>query len=87
MSFRAHSEYLAVRREDPIEVSEGGIVIPSSSVEKMNIGEVISVGGWVSEEINPGMTVVFQPFSGFDIEVDGQKLTIVKDENILGVIE
>ncbi len=87
MSFQAFGDFVALKREQPTKVSKGGIVIPQSAVEKVNIGEVVSVGEFANWDVlEVGTKVVFQSYSGIDIEVDGEKLTVVKDEHILGVI-
>ena len=86
---------LIKRLEDAIEKTKGGLYIPDSAKEKPQQGKVIAVGkGRVSEEgkvtpldVKAGDKVLFGKYSGSEIKVDGEELLIMREEDILGVVE
>lgn len=96
MKIRPLHDRVVVRRKEEEEKTAGGIVLPGSAKEKPNQGEVIAVGnGRVLEsgEVRPldvkvGDVVVFGKFAGSDtIEVEGEELVILSENDIKAVIE
>ncbi len=84
-----------VRRLDEEEKSAGGIIIPDTAKEKPIQGEVIAVGnGKILEngEVRPldvkaGDKVIFSKYAGTEIKIDGEELLMMREDDILGVIE
>ena len=68
------------------EQSAGGIYIPDAAKEKPQRGKVEAIGGEV-EEVKVGNEVMFGKYTGDKFEVDGQELLIIKEEDILAVVE
>ena len=95
MKFRPLHDRVVVRRLEEDSKSAGGIIIPDTAKEKPMRGEVIAVGPGARDEngkINPldvkaGDTVLFGKWSGTEVKIDGDDLLIVKESDILGVIE
>jgi len=84
-----------VRRLDEEEKSAGGIIIPDSAKEKPIQGEVIAAGKGKSLEngdvrpldVQVGDTVIFSTYSGTEIKLDGEDFLMMREDDILGVIE
>ncbi|MBF0282034.1 MAG: co-chaperone GroES [Zetaproteobacteria bacterium] len=84
-----------VRRLDEMEKSAGGIIIPDTAKEKPVEGEVISVGkGKMLEngdvralDVKAGDRVIFSKYAGTEIKLDGQEFLMMREDDILGVIE
>ncbi len=95
MQFRPLHDRVVVRRIDAEEKSAGGIIIPDTAKEKPSLGEVIAVGpggrdeagNLIPIELKVGDTVLFGKWSGTEVKIDGQDLLIMKESDILGVIE
>lgn len=95
MNIRPLQDRLVVKRTEEERTSAGGIVIPDSATEKPSRGEVLSVGnGKVSEngnvrplDVKAGDTVLFGKYAGTEIKIDGEEVLIMREEDILGVIE
>ena len=95
MKFRPLHDRVVVKRLEEDSKSAGGIIIPDTAKEKPMRGEVIAVGPGARDEngkINPldvkaGDTVLFGKWSGTEVKIDGEDLLIVKESDILGVIE
>ncbi|HZS82974.1 MAG TPA: co-chaperone GroES [Stellaceae bacterium] len=95
MSFRPLQDRVLIRRVEQEEKTAGGIIIPDTAKEKPMEGEVIAVGpGARSEDgkIHPldvkvGDRVLFGKWSGTEIKIDGEDLIIMKESDIMGVIE
>jgi chaperonin GroES len=95
MSFRPLHDRVLVRRIDADEKTAGGIIIPDTATEKPQRGEVIAVGaGARSEEgklvpldVKVGDEVLFGKWSGTEVKIDGEDLLIMKESDILGVVE
>ncbi len=95
MQFRPLHDRVLVRRLDAEEKTAGGIIIPVTAKEKPQEGEVIAVGPGGRDEkgarvplaLKAGDRVLFGKWSGIDIKVDGEDLLIMKESDILGVIE
>jgi chaperonin GroES len=86
---------LIKRLEDETERTKGGLYIPDSAKEKPQQGKVMAVGkGRVNEDgkvtpldVKAGDKVLFGKYSGSEIKVDGEELLIMREEDILGVVE
>ena len=95
MNIRPLHDRIIVKRMEEERKSPGGIVIPDAATEKPIKGEVIAVGnGRVLEngEIRPldvkaGDKVIFGKYSGTEVKVDGEELLVMKEDDIMGVIE
>ena len=95
MKFRPLHDRVVVRRLDEDERTAGGIIIPDTAKEKPQQGEVVAVGpGAVDEkgqvqplDVNPGDRVLFGKWSGTEVTIDGEDLLIMKESDVLGVLE
>jgi chaperonin GroES len=95
MNFRPLQDRVLVRRLDQDEKTAGGIIIPDTAKEKPQEGEVIAVGPGARGEdgtlhpldVKIGDRVLFGKWSGTEVKVDGEDLVIMKESDILGVIE
>ena len=95
MRFRPLHDRVVVRRIDAEEKTKGGIIIPDTAKEKPQEGEVIAVGPGARDEngkINPldvkaGDRVLFGKWSGTEVKIDGQDLLIMKESDIMGIID
>jgi chaperonin GroES len=84
-----------VRRLDEEQVSAGGIIIPDSAKEKPLEGEVVSAGkGKIMEngdirplDVKAGDKVIFSKYAGTEIKIDGEEVLMMREDDILGVIE
>lgn len=95
MSFRPLHDRVVVRRIDGEEKTAGGIIIPDTAKEKPQEGKVIAVGkGKVSEDgkvtpldVKAGDRVLFGKYAGTEIKLDGEEHLIMREDDILGVLE
>ncbi len=95
MKFRPLHDRVVVRRIEAEEKTAGGIIIPDTAKEKPQQGEVIAVGPGARDEngkVNPldvqvGDRVLFGKWSGTEVRIDGQDLLIMKESDVMGVIE
>jgi chaperonin GroES len=95
MKFRPLHDRVVVKRIDADEKSAGGIIIPDTAKEKPSQGEVIAVGPGarddkgeiVALDVKVGDIVLFGKWSGTEVKLDGQDLLIMKESDIMGVIE
>jgi chaperonin GroES len=95
MKFRPLGDRVVVRRIKEDQKTAGGIIIPDTVAEKPQEGEVISVGPGaldesgkrVAPEVKPGDNVLFGKWSGTEVKVDGEELLIMKESDIMGVLE
>ncbi len=95
MKFRPLHDRVVVRRIDAEEKSAGGIIIPDTAKEKPQQGEVIAVGPGARDEqgrltpldVKVGDTVLFGKWSGTEVKIDGEELLIMKESDIMGVLE
>jgi chaperonin GroES len=95
MQFRPLHDRVVVRRLDAEEKTAGGIIIPDTAKEKPQQGEVVAVGPGARDEagklvelsLKPGDRVLFGKWSGTEVKIDGKDLLIMKESDILGVIE
>ncbi len=95
MAIRPLHDRVLVRRLDDEKKSPGGIVIPDTAAEKPMQGEIVAVGnGKIQEngEIRPldvkkGDKVLFGKYSGTEVKVEGEELLVMREDDIMGVIE
>jgi chaperonin GroES len=95
MKFRPLHDRVVVRRIEAEEKSIGGIIIPDTAKEKPSQGEVIAVGPGGRDEsgklipidVKEGDRVLFGKWSGTEVKIDGQELLIMKESDIMGIID
>jgi chaperonin GroES len=95
MKFRPLHDRIVVRRIDAEEKTAGGIIIPDTAKEKPQQGEVVAVGPGARNEqgqivpldVKAGDTVLFGKWSGTEVKIDGEDLLIMKESDIMGVLE
>lgn len=95
MGFRPLHDRVLVRRVEAEEKTAGGIIIPDTAKEKPQEGEVISVGAGSRDEtgklvpldVKEGDRILFGKWSGTEVRLDGEDLLIMKESDILGIIE
>jgi chaperonin GroES len=95
MSFRPLHDRVLVRRIDADEKTAGGIIIPDTAKEKPQRGEVIAVGAGTRTEdgkltpldVKAGDEVLFGKWSGTEVKIDGEDLLIMKESDILGIVD
>jgi len=95
MNLRPLHDRVIVKRMEEERMSAGGIVIPDSATEKPVRGEVLAVGnGKILDngekralDINVGDTILFGKYSGTEVKVDGEELLVMREEDIMAVIE
>src|SRR6187397_2724012 len=95
MKFRPLHDRVVVRRLDAEEKTTGGIIIPDTAKEKPMEGEVIAVGPGARNEqgqlvaldVREGDRILFGKWSGTEVTLDGQELLIMKESDIMGIIE
>ncbi|MBU0486112.1 MAG: co-chaperone GroES [Proteobacteria bacterium] len=95
MKIRPLNDRILVKRLKEEEVSKGGIIIPDSAKEKPAEGKVIAVGTGklndkgvrVPVELKVGDSVLFSKYGGTDVKLDGEDYLIMREDDILGVIE
>ena len=83
------------RLENSVEKTKGGIIIPDTAKEKPEQGKIVAVGkGKVNDDgklmpvgVKVGDTILFGKYSGSEVELDGEEHLIMREEDILGVIE
>ena len=95
MKFRPLHDRVVVRRIEEDTKTAGGIIIPDTAKEKPMQGEIVSVGPGARDEagrivpleVKKGDRVLFGKWSGTEVKIDGQDLLIMKESDILGIIE
>jgi chaperonin GroES len=95
MKFRPLHDRVLVRRIEQQEKTAGGIIIPDTAKEKPQEGEVIAAGAGVKTEdgkllpldVKAGDRILFGKWSGTEVRVDGEDLLIMKESDILGIVE
>jgi len=95
MRFRPLHDRVVVRRIEPEEKTKGGIIIPDTAKEKPQQGEIVAVGPGARDEngrivapdVKQGDRVLFGKWSGTEVRIDGQDLLIMKESDIMGVLE
>jgi chaperonin GroES len=95
MKFRPLGDRVVVRRVQEEQKTSGGIIIPETAQEKPQEGEIIAVGPGalddngkrVAPEVKVGDFVLFGKWSGTEVKIDGQELLIMKESDIMGIVE
>jgi chaperonin GroES len=95
MKFRPLHDRVVVRRVDAEEKTAGGIIIPDTAKEKPQQGEVLAVGPGKRDEtgklvpldVKEGDQILFGKWSSTEVKVDGEDLLIMKEDDIMGVVE
>jgi chaperonin GroES len=95
MKFRPLHDRVLVKRLEQEEKTAGGIIIPDTAQEKPSEGEIVAVGSGARREdgsivaldVKAGDQVLFGKWSGTEVTVDGQDLLIMKESDLLGIIE
>jgi chaperonin GroES len=95
MKFRPLHDRIVVKRLTEEQKTAGGIIIPDSAQEKPMQGEVLAVGPGARDEkgdriamdLKAGDTILFGKWSGTEVKIDGQDLLIMKESDVMGVVE
>ncbi|KAB0267260.1 co-chaperone GroES [Microvirga brassicacearum] len=96
MMFRPLHDRVVVRRLDAEDKTKGGIIIPDTAKEKPQEGEIVAVGPGaardesgklVALDVKSGDRILFGKWSGTEVKIDGEDLLIMKESDIMGVIE
>tara|TARA_R110002124_G_scaffold44422_10_gene135556 strand:+ start:23721 stop:24011 length:291 start_codon:yes stop_codon:yes gene_type:complete len=95
MSFRPLHDRVVVRRLDGEEKTKGGIIIPDTAKEKPSEGVIVAVGPGARDDngkvtaldVKAGDRVLFGKWSGTEVKVDGEELLIMKESDIMGIVE
>ena len=95
MAIRPLHDRVLVRRLDDERTSPGGIVIPDTAAEKPSQGEIVAAGnGKLMDngdlrplDVKPGDKVLFGKYSGTEVKVDGEELLVMREDDIMGIIE
>ena len=95
MKFRPLHDRVLVRRVEADNKTAGGIIIPDSAQEKPSEGEVVAVGPGMKDDdgkvtaldVKTGDRILFGKWSGTEVTVEGEELMIMKESDILGVVE
>ena len=95
MKFKPLHDRVVIRRIEGEEKTKGGIIIPDTAQEKPQEGEVVAVGPGARDEagklipidLKAGDRVLFGKWSGTEVKIDGEDLLIMKESDIMGVIE
>jgi chaperonin GroES len=95
MSFRPLGDRVLIKRVEEEAKTRGGIIIPDTAKEKPQEGEVIAVGPGARDDsgkvqpldVKPGDRILFGKWSGSEVKLDGQDLLIMKEGDILGVLD
>ncbi len=95
MKFRPLQDRVVLRRITPVEKTAGGIIIPGTVQEKPQEGEVLAVGpgarneqgAVVALDVKAGDHVLFGKWSGTEVKIDGEDLLIMKESDLLGILD
>ena len=95
MNFRPLHDRVLIRRVEPEAKTTGGIFIPDTAQEKPMEGDVVAVGPGARDEdgkvhpldVKPGDRVLFGKWSGTEVKIDGEELLIMKESDIMGIVE
>ena len=95
MKFRPLHDRVVVRRVEEETKTAGGIIIPDTAQEKPSQGEIVAVGPGargedgkiVAPDVKAGDRVLFGKWSGTEVKIDGEELLIMKESDIMGVLE
>ena len=95
MAFRPLGDRVLVKRVEEEQKTKGGIIIPDTAKEKPQEGEVVAVGPGVRNEngtlvelaVSAGDRILFGKWSGTEVKIEGEDLLIMKESDILGVLQ
>ena len=95
MKFKPLADRVLVKRTEEVTKTAGGIIIPDTAKEKPSQGEVIAVGAGARDEngkiipmtLKVGDKVLFGKWSGSEVKIDGEELLIMKESDVLGILE
>jgi chaperonin GroES len=95
VNVRPLGDRILVKRIEEEEILKGGIIIPDTAKEKPQQAEVVSAGpGRRSEkgdlialEVKPGQKILLGKYSGTDVEIDGNEYVIIREDDVLGIVE
>jgi chaperonin GroES len=95
MAFRPLGDRVLIKRVEEEEKTKGGIIIPDTAKEKPQEGKVVAVGPGARDDngkvqpldVKTGDTILFGKWSGTEVKIDGDDLLIMKESDILGVVE
>jgi chaperonin GroES len=95
MKFRPLQDRVVVRRVESEQKTTGGIIIPDTAKEKPQEGEVVAVGPGARDEdgeripldVKEGDRILFGKWSGTEVKIDGEELLIMKESDIMGILE
>ena len=95
MAFKPLHDRVLVKRVESEEKTAGGLIIPDSAKEKPSEGEVVSVGAGARKDsgeliemaVKPGDKILFGKWSGTEVTVAGEELLMMKESDIMGIIE
>ncbi len=95
MHFRPLHDRVVVRRLESEERTKGGIIIPDTAKEKPQEGEVVAVGPGARDEsgkiqpldLKAGDRILFGKWSGTEVKIDGEELLIMKESDVMGIIQ
>lgn len=90
MNIRPLHDRVVVRRVEEERTTASGIIIPDSATEKPDRGEILAVGpgkDGAEMQVSTGNTVLFGKYAGTAVKVDGEELLIMREEDILAIVE
>ncbi len=95
MSVRPLHDRVLVKRIEEEEKTSGGIIIPDTAKEKPQMGVVMAVGGGkrtedgklIPMDVKQGDKVLFSKYGGTDVKIEGQEMLILREDDILGIVE
>ena len=95
MAFRPLGDRVVIRRVEEEAKTKGGVIIPDNAKEKPQEGEVVAVGPGARDEdgkriaidVAAGDRILFGKWSGSEVKIDGEELLIMKESDILGVLD
>jgi chaperonin GroES len=95
MAFRPLGDRVLIKRIEEEEKTKGGIIIPDTAKEKPQEGEVVAVGPGARDDngkvqpldVKKGDRILFGKWSGTEVKIDGQDLLIMKESDVLGIVE
>ena len=89
MTIKPLGDRVVIKKVEKEETTKSGIVLPGSAKEEPKVAEIVAVGPKVEEKghINVGDKVIFSKFSGTEVKADGVEYTILKEMDILAIVE
>lgn len=84
--FQPSAERIAVKRLESEKQTASGIIIPDAAQEKQSRGKVVSAGGKVDSSYCEGATVIFGKYAGVEVNINGEDLVVLAQDDVLGVV-